>query len=76
VFRKVLLFIYWVLLSVEKYRMALDMRASPVILQVSTADIGGGTEKIAWDLHQGYLSYGYHSRLAVGRKRSNDPPDG
>lgn len=43
---------------------------SPKILQVSTSDIGGGAEKIAWDLHQGYVSRGYQSWLAVGCKYS------
>ena len=43
------------------------------ILQVSTSDIGGGAEKIAWDLFQSYKELGYQSTLAVGTKRSNDP---
>ncbi len=43
------------------------------ILQVSTVDILGGAEKVAWNLFAAYRGRGYTSRLAVGRKRSNDP---
>jgi len=43
------------------------------ILQVSTADIGGGAEKIAWDLFRRYRALGHESWLAVGYKRSSDP---
>jgi len=43
------------------------------ILQVSTYDIGGGAEKVAWDLFRSYRALGYHSSLAVGTKRSDDP---
>lgn len=43
------------------------------ILQVSTMDVGGGAEKIAWNLFQSYRARGYNSWLAVGYKRSNDP---
>ena len=43
------------------------------ILQVSTSDLGGGAEKIAWDLHQAYRTQGYAAWLAVGRKYSQDP---
>ena len=43
------------------------------ILQVSTADIRGGAEKIAWNLFTKYREMGYDSYLAVGEKRSNDP---
>jgi glycosyltransferase involved in cell wall biosynthesis len=43
------------------------------ILQVSTADIGGGAEKIAWDLLQNYRARGESSWLAVGYKRGRDP---
>jgi glycosyltransferase involved in cell wall biosynthesis len=42
------------------------------ILQVSTADIAGGAEKVAWDLFQSYRARGYRSWLAVGRKLSDD----
>lgn len=43
------------------------------MLQVSTADILGGAEKVAWDLFQAYGTRGYGSWLAVGRKHSDDP---
>ena len=43
------------------------------VLQVSTTDTIGGAEKIAWNLFQAYRSRGHGSRLAVGRKFSNDP---
>jgi len=42
------------------------------ILQVSTADIGGGAERVAWSLFQSYRLRGHASWLAVGRKISND----
>jgi glycosyltransferase involved in cell wall biosynthesis len=41
------------------------------ILQVSTEDIAGGAEKIAWTLHQGYKLKDQTSWLAVGRKKSD-----
>lgn len=40
------------------------------ILQVSIYDIGGGAEKIAWDLHNSYLNLGYNSTLVVGWKKT------
>jgi glycosyltransferase involved in cell wall biosynthesis len=43
------------------------------ILQVSTTDVNGGAEKIAWDLFQTYRSRGLESWLVVGRKHSDDP---
>jgi glycosyltransferase involved in cell wall biosynthesis len=43
------------------------------ILQVSSADIAGGAERVAWDLFQAYRRRGYQSWLAVGLKRSTDP---
>jgi glycosyltransferase involved in cell wall biosynthesis len=43
------------------------------ILQVSTFDINGGAEKVAWNLFQAYRSGGYESWLAVGTKRGDDP---
>jgi glycosyltransferase involved in cell wall biosynthesis len=43
------------------------------VLQVSTFDIAGGAEKVAWDLFQAYRKRGVDSWLAVGRKRSFDP---
>lgn len=43
------------------------------ILQVSTADVLGGAERIAWNLFTAYRELGHDSRLAVGYKRSSDP---
>jgi glycosyltransferase involved in cell wall biosynthesis len=43
------------------------------ILQISTNDIGGGAEKVAWNLFRGYRERGYLSWLAVGTKRGDDP---
>ncbi len=43
------------------------------ILQVSTADVLGGAERIAWTLFQEYRARGHRSFLAVGRKRTTDP---
>lgn len=43
------------------------------ILQVNSADIGGGAERISWNLHCAYRRLGYRSRLAVGCRRSEDP---
>jgi len=42
------------------------------ILQISTSDRLGGAERVAWDLFRTYRAMGHESRLAVGRKRSND----
>lgn len=42
------------------------------ILQVNTADIGGGAESVAWQLFQGYRRSGHSSWLAVGCKQSHD----
>ncbi len=43
------------------------------ILQISTHDIAGGAEKIAWDLFTSYRNLGYKSWIAVGTKTSQDP---
>jgi glycosyltransferase involved in cell wall biosynthesis len=43
------------------------------ILQISTADILGGAERVAWDLFQAYRDGGHSSWLAVGTKHSKDP---
>ncbi|MDD4538177.1 MAG: glycosyltransferase [Lentisphaeria bacterium] len=43
------------------------------ILQVNTADRGGGAEGSAWNLFDRYRAAGQLSWLAVGRKYSNDP---
>lgn len=42
------------------------------ILQVSTADIAGGAESVAWRLFEAYRRLGYSSWLAVGVKRTTD----
>src|SRR5262245_18841259 len=50
------------------------MADSPLqILQVSTADIRGGAERIAWNLFSEYRRRGYGSWLAVGERQSDDP---
>lgn len=43
------------------------------ILQVSTSDISGGAEKIAYDLYRSYQIKGYKSFLSVGTKTSEEP---
>jgi glycosyltransferase involved in cell wall biosynthesis len=43
------------------------------ILQVSTSDIAGGAEKIAWELFVTFRARGYRSWLSVGNKKSDDP---
>lgn len=43
------------------------------IVQLSTADIGGGAEKVAFSLHRLYREMGHRSLLVVGQKRSDDP---
>jgi glycosyltransferase involved in cell wall biosynthesis len=40
------------------------------ILQVSTADVAGGAERIAYTLFKRYREWGHGSWLAVGRKRT------
>lgn len=42
------------------------------ILQVSTYDVAGGAEKIAWNLFTSYRALQHRSWLAVGTKRSGD----
>src|SRR5689334_8531964 len=50
------------------------MPQSPLnILQVSTQEIGGGAEKIAWALYSSYRKQGHNSWLAVAYKQSDDP---
>jgi glycosyltransferase involved in cell wall biosynthesis len=50
------------------------MAESPLrILQISTADIRGGAEKVAWSLFSEYRRRGHASWLAVGEKHSDDP---
>ncbi len=43
------------------------------ILQVSTHDVAGGAEKIAYDLFRAYRVRGHDSWLAVGSRRGDDP---
>jgi glycosyltransferase involved in cell wall biosynthesis len=43
------------------------------ILQVSTYDIIGGAERVAWNLFQTYRTRGHASWLAVGTKLGTDP---
>ena len=43
------------------------------ILQVSTADVGGGAESIASQLLQGYRDLGHDAWLAVGSKHAPNP---
>lgn len=42
------------------------------ILQVSTMDLNGGAEKVAWKLHHAFRARGHDSILVVGVKRSGD----
>ncbi|MEI6239530.1 MAG: polysaccharide deacetylase family protein [Planctomycetia bacterium] len=42
------------------------------ILSVSTSEHGGGAEKVARDLVQGFQSHGHDAWLAVGRRQSAD----
>ena len=42
------------------------------ILQVSTRDVAGGAERIAWDLFQGIKQRGHVSHLAVCRRERTD----
>jgi glycosyltransferase involved in cell wall biosynthesis len=43
------------------------------VLQISTIDMRGGAEKVAWDLFTAYRDRGYGSWLAVGEKLGSDP---
>jgi glycosyltransferase involved in cell wall biosynthesis len=43
------------------------------ILQVSTADVRGGAEQVAWSLFRAYRARGHASWLAVGEKHTDDP---
>jgi glycosyltransferase involved in cell wall biosynthesis len=43
------------------------------ILQVATFDIAGGAERIAMNLLSEYRRRGHRAKLAVGRRRGNDP---
>ncbi len=43
------------------------------ILQVNTADVAGGAERVAFGLFDRYRELGHESWLAVGTKRTQDP---
>ena len=43
------------------------------ILQVNTADLGGGADRVAWNLFHGCRHLGHDAHMAVGRKCSDDP---
>jgi glycosyltransferase involved in cell wall biosynthesis len=43
------------------------------ILTVSLSDIGGGAERVAWNLFNEYRKRGYQSNLAVGYRKIDDP---
>lgn len=43
------------------------------VLQINTADISGGAEKISWLLFQSYKKQNFESQLIVGIKNSNEP---
>lgn len=49
------------------------MAERPYILQVSTSDISGGAQRVAWNLFRCYRDRGHGSWLAVGHKLSSDP---
>ncbi len=42
------------------------------VVTVSTADRGGGAERVARELHESYLAAGEDAWLAVGKKRGDD----
>lgn len=42
------------------------------IVSISTSDIGGGAERVAWLLFQAYRARGHHAKLIVGTKRSDN----
>jgi glycosyltransferase involved in cell wall biosynthesis len=43
------------------------------ILHVNTSDVGGGAEKVAWDLFQEHRKRRHDAWLAVGAKYTDDP---
>ena len=49
------------------------MNNSLNILQISTNDVGGGAEKIAFELFNSYREIGFISKLLVGYKHTDDP---
>lgn len=40
------------------------------ILVLNTADVNGGAERVAYDVHKGYLAACHRSLLVVGKKHS------
>lgn len=50
-----------------------NMGESPAITQVSTADIAGGAERIALDVHSKLLERGYNATLAIGHRYADYP---
>jgi hypothetical protein len=50
-----------------------SLSPSATILQVSTADVAGGAEKVAADLHREYRARGLDAWLAVGKNGGSDP---
>ncbi len=46
------------------------------ILQISTKDLGGGAERIAYELYEGYRRRGHESYVAVGSKRGTGVDEG
>jgi glycosyltransferase involved in cell wall biosynthesis len=49
------------------------MARSLTILSVNSADLGGGAERIARELHESYTAAGEEAWLAVGTKRGQSP---
>lgn len=45
----------------------------PAILQINTHDVGGGAERVAWNLFSAFRTRGYDSWFAVGHKNLHDP---
>lgn len=43
------------------------------LLQVSTSDLGGGAERVAYGLLAAFRARGHRARLAVGLRRGRDP---
>lgn len=43
------------------------------VVQINERDIGGGAERVAWNLHQAYRRRAINAWLVVGRKFSDDP---
>lgn len=42
------------------------------ILQLNSADLGGGAERVAWDLFEAMRARGHGSWMSVGQKKSTD----